>query len=77
MNPRETLNRRAVGADPSEGRGLGGLGKTAGTIALFALIALPVGILIASRQTQQQTRAEKEAFRRSGVDWEKRFQYPK
>lgn len=66
--------RTFAGADPSEGRGLG---STAKTIALFALIALPVGILVSRSQARQQTQEEKEAFRRRGVDWESRFQYPK
>ena len=66
--------RTFAGADPSEGRGLG---STAKTIALFALIALPVGLLLSRSQTRQQTQAEKAAFRRTGLDWENRFQYPK
>ena len=72
MSPRERPTY--VAADPSEGRSIG---RTAAAIALFAAIALPIGILISSRTTQQQIRAEKEAFRRIGMDWEKRFQYPK
>lgn len=77
MSPRETptyADRRApamaVGADPSEGRSLG---RTAGTIALFAVIAIPLGILISSIKTREQIRVEQAAFRRVGLDWEKRF----
>jgi len=71
MSPRE---RTYVAADPSEERSLG---RTAKTIALFAAIALPLGILISSIKTREHIRAEQAVFRRSGVPWEKRFQYPK
>ena len=71
VSPRE---RTYVAADPSEERSLG---RTAKTIALFAVIALPLGILISSIKTREHIRAEQAVFRRSGVPWEKRFQYPK
>jgi hypothetical protein len=79
MSPRETptyADRVApalaaeADADPSEGRSFG---RTAGTIALFAVIALPLGILISSIKTREQIRTEQAAFRRLGLDWEKRF----
>jgi len=47
------------------------------TIGLFALTVLPVGFLISSVNSRKQTEAEKAAFRRAGLDWDKRFQYPK
>lgn len=72
MSPRERPTY--VAADPSEGRSVG---RVAGAVALFALVALPVGILLSSIKTREQIRAEQTAFRRTGLDWEKRFQYPK
>lgn len=71
MSPRE--RPMYVAADPSEG----GVGRTVAAFALFAVVALPVGLLISSIKSQQQLREEKAAFRRLGLDWEKRFQYPK
>jgi glucose uptake protein GlcU len=47
------------------------------TIGLFALVALPVGFLLSSVQSRKQTEAEKVAFRRAGLDWDKRLQYPR
>jgi hypothetical protein len=56
-------------AAPSEGRG--GLAKT---VALFALFAIPAGILLSKRQDLKQLRAEKAEFRRLGWDWNRRAQ---
>lgn len=42
------------------------------TIGLFALFAIPVGILLSTTQDRKQLQAEKAAFRRSGLDWEQR-----
>lgn len=76
MSPRECADRRlwVVGADPSADPSVG---RTAATIALFAVIALPIGMLISSANTRKQESAERDAFRRAGLDWNKRFQYPK
>jgi hypothetical protein len=76
VSPRERTHAPgfAIGADPSEGRSVGRMAKT---IGLFALVALPVGILISSVKSRNQTESEKAAFRRVGLDWNKRFQYPK
>jgi len=71
MSPRE---RTYVAADPSEERSLG---RTAKAIALFAVIAIPLGVIISSIKTREQIRAEQAVFRRSGVAWERRFLYPK
>ena len=74
MSPRERTYAPVflVGADPSEGR----LGSAAKTIGLFALIALPIGFLLSAAQSRQQTSLEKAEFRRVGLDWNKRHQYP-
>ena len=53
-------------------RGAAGVAKT---IGLFALFALPVGILLSKMQERKQVRAEKTAFRRSGLDWEQRVRH--
>lgn len=52
-----------------EGSRIGGAAKT---IGLFALIALPIGILLSSLKTKQQIDAEKAEFRRLGLDWDSR-----
>ena len=39
---------------------------------IFALFAIPVGILLSKRQERKQTQAEKAAFGRLGLDWEQR-----
>ena len=74
MSPRERTYAPVflVGADPSEGR----LGSAAKTIGLFALIALPLGFLLSAAKNRQQTSAEKVAFERLGLDWNKRYQHP-
>ena len=55
-----------------EGRGPGGIAKT---IAIFALVALPVGILLSKAQERKQLRAEKAEFHRLGLDWSQRVRY--
>jgi len=74
LRERTYVPTSSIGADPSEGRSVGRMVKT---IGLFALTVLPVGFLISSVNSRKQTEAEKAAFRRAGLDWDKRFQYPK
>jgi hypothetical protein len=50
-------------------RGSGGIVKT---IALFAVFAIPVGILLSRAQEKKHLRNEKDTFQRLGVDWNKR-----
>ncbi|MBE3109473.1 MAG: hypothetical protein IMZ46_03005 [Acidobacteria bacterium] len=52
------------------------MGSAAKTIGLFALIALPLGFLLSAAKNRQQTSAEKVAFERLGLDWNKRYQHP-
>ena len=52
-----------------------GGGKIAGfakTVGLFALVAVPVGILLSRSKERRQAELEKAEFRRLGWDWEKR-----
>lgn len=80
MSPRERADRQYAGRrsdmigeqQPSETSG-----GAAKTIALFAVVAIPLGLLISSFKTRQQMHDEKTAFRQLGLDWEKRFQHPK
>ena len=55
-----------------EGRGPGGIVKT---VALFALFAIPVGIILTKTQEKKQLRDEKASFRRLGLDWSQRVRY--
>ena len=59
---------------PHNGRGSSGAGL-AKTIALFAVFALPAGIVLSKMQASRQDRAEKATFRRLGLDWEQRARY--
>ena len=59
-------------ATTSGEHGAAGIAKTVG---LFALFAIPVGILLSKAQERKQARAEKAAFRRLGLDWEQRARY--
>ena len=52
-----------------EDRGASGVAKT---IAIFALFAIPVGLILTKTQEKKQLREEKDAFRRAGLDWNKR-----
>ena len=53
-------------------RDAAGLAKT---IGLFALIAIPVGLLLSKTQERKQTRAEMAEFRRLGLDWDQRARH--
>jgi hypothetical protein len=44
-------------------------------LALFAVFALPTGLLISKMKERQNLREEKASFRRLGLDWNKRFHY--
>lgn len=70
------FNRPSVSSVPttttSGERDAAGMGKTLG---LFALIALPIGLLLSKTKERQQTRAEKAEFRRLGLDWNQRARY--
>lgn len=52
-----------------------GPGSTAKTIAIFALFAIPVGIILTKAQEKKQLREEKAAFRRIGLDWNQRVRH--
>ena len=57
------------------GAELPGGGKAAAfakTVGLFALVALPLGLLISRSKARTQTEAEKAEFRRLGWDWDQR-----
>lgn len=60
---------RAQATISGEDRGPGGIAKT---VAIFALLAIPVGIILTKTQEKKQLRDEKAAFRRIGIDWDKR-----
>jgi hypothetical protein len=60
-----------IGAEPND-RGAAGVAKTVG---IFALFAIPVGIILTSMQEKKQLREEKAAFQRLGLDWNKRVTY--
>ena len=53
-------------------RDAAGLAKT---IGLFALIALPLGLLLSKTKERKQTRVEKAEFRRLGLDWDQRARH--
>lgn len=50
----------------------GGAASIVKTIGLFALFAIPAGILLSKVKESKQERTEKAAFRRLGLDWERR-----
>ena len=69
-----------AGEVPSEsrhdaGENRGGPVGVAKTIAIFALVALPVGILLSKAQERKLLRAEKAEFNRLGLDWSQRVRY--
>jgi len=55
-----------------EDRSPGGLAKI---VTIFALFAIPVGIILTKVQEKKQLREEKAAFCRIGLDWNKRVTY--
>lgn len=52
-----------------------GAAGTAKTVVMFALFAIPVGIILAKSQEKKQLREEKAEFQRLGLDWNKRVAY--
>lgn len=70
------VDRQAVSGEaaPSERRGGGGgLVDVAKVVAIFAVVVLPVGIMLSKRQELKQIKAEKAEFHRLGWDWSQRF----
>lgn len=65
------FNRPAVSGVMTSGER--GAVSTAKTIGLFALFAIPAGLILSKMQSHSHVQAEKAAFRRSGLDWEQRF----
>jgi hypothetical protein len=45
------------------------------TLAIFALFAVPAGLLISKMQERKQRKEEKDAFHRLGLDWSQRSRY--
>lgn len=43
------------------------------TVAIFALFAVPAGLLLSKRRERKHLRDEKAAFGRLGLDWNQRF----
>ena len=60
-----------IGAEPG-GNGLRTAIDIVKTLGLFAVVALPIGLIIDRTKASQQTRAEKAEFHRLGLDWSQR-----
>lgn len=53
----------------TNGRGFGGPSGVAKAIGLFAVFAIPAGLLVEKHRASKQLREERAAFRRLGLDW--------
>ena len=72
---RRQWRHRPYGQTVSGAEALAAGGKLAGfakTVGLFALVALPIGLLISRGKERRQVELEKAEFRRLGWDWDKR-----
>ena len=65
--PRDYKERTGVtvGAEAGSSKAL----DIAKAFGIFALVALPIGLLIEKSKTSKQTREEQAEFRRLGLDW--------
>ena len=69
------FNKPTISGEASSEGCWDGPAGAAKTFAIFALVALPVGILLSKAQERKLHRTEKAEFQRLGLDWSQRVRY--